>query len=713
MSGGAVMRGEKSMIPDRPRTVFVCSCERSMPDFGQSVARGCSSDQIQSGNQLCGAELDRVRNALNGGDDITIACTQQERLFREVAQERDFAGELAFVNIRETSGWSAQGASAGPKAAALVAMAAETVTSPTSVTLASNGVVLVYGRNEAAIEAGRQLADEMNVTVLLTRPDDVTPHRVWDFPVVQGTIRNARGHLGAFELTIDDFAMPSPSSRKRLRFGAPRDGALSNADIVLDLSGGAPLFPAHELRAGYLRADPADRAGLAAAIAKAAGLVGEFEKPRYINFSADLCAHSRSRITGCTRCINLCPTGAIAPAGDHVAIDADVCAGCGSCAAACPTGAAAYAFPDAAALLRRLRTLLLTYHRVGGSDPIVLFHDEGHGEPLIDALARFGQGLPANVLPVGVNEITQLGVEAWTAPAAWGAVAIRALSSARGKHDLTGLARNVTIANLLGQSLGYGADLCGVIEADDPDDLQTVLGRMVPQADARKPVTFLPVGGKRSLLKSSVIGLYEAAPTPVERTALPAAAPFGGLDVNVDACTLCLSCVSACPTGALSDSEERPALYFAESACVQCGLCAATCPEKAIALVPQLDFQAWNGPRRVIKQEEPFHCIRCDTPFGTKSTVERIVDKLEGKHWMFSGENARRLDVVRMCDNCRVESVMNEGFDPYEASGRPAPRTTEDYLRERDATTDKSVEFSRGGSQPAKSGSALHDPRDR
>ena len=164
--------------------------------------------------------------------------------------------------------------SAGPKAAALVAMAAEPVNSPAQITLASNGVVLVYGRDDAAIEAGRQLADTMDVTVLLTRPDDVVPNRVWDFPVVQGTIRSARGHLGAFELTIDNFAVPSPSSRERLRFGVPRDGALSEAEVILDLSGNAPLFPAHELRAGYLRADPADRAGLAAAIAKAAGFVG-------------------------------------------------------------------------------------------------------------------------------------------------------------------------------------------------------------------------------------------------------------------------------------------------------------------------------------------------------------------------------------------------------------------------------------------------------
>ncbi|TIX93756.1 MAG: 4Fe-4S dicluster domain-containing protein, partial [Mesorhizobium sp.] len=67
-------------------------------------------------------------------------------------------------------------------------------------------------------------------------------------------------------------------------------------------------------------------------------------------------------------CLDLCPTGAITPAGNHVAINAEVCAGCGSCAAACPTGAAAYAVPDAESLLRRLRTLLFTYREAGGLD---------------------------------------------------------------------------------------------------------------------------------------------------------------------------------------------------------------------------------------------------------------------------------------------------------------------------------------------------------
>jgi ferredoxin len=162
-------------------------------------------------------------------------------------------------------------------------------------------------------------------------------------------------------------------------------------------------------------------------------------------------------------------------------------------------------------------------------------------------------------------------------------------------------------------------------------------------------------------------------------------APFGGMLLNVESCTLCHSCVNACPTGALSDNPDRAMLRFTESICVQCGLCERTCPEDAITLQPRLDFRAWNSPQRVLKEEDPFHCIGCGKPFGTKSTIDRVVTTLQEKHWMFTGANARRIDVVKMCEDCRVEAVVNEGFDPHAVS-RPPTMTTEDYLRTREAS---------------------------
>jgi ferredoxin len=653
-----------------------------MPLDPAAIGRGCSADITQA-NQLCGLELDRFREALAGGAPITVACTQEATLFREVAENSPQA-QLTFVNIRETGGWSTDAAAAGPKAAALIAAAGEEMPPLSLVTLESSGVALIYGRYEVAIEAAQRLADRLDITVLLTKPGDVTPRRTNEFPVLKGTIRNARGHLGQFELAIDDYALPSPSSRAKLVFGPSRNGATSTCDLILDLSGGNPLFPAHELRPGYLRADPRDKAAVERAIASAGGLVGTFDKPRFIHFEESLCAHSRSSITGCTRCLDLCPTGAITPNGNSVAIDANVCAGCGSCASVCPTGAASYALPSTDALMRRLRTLLQIYRKAGGSDAFVLFHDGEHGDEIIDALARFGAGLPANVLPLRVNEVTQLGPEIIASVFAYGGSAAALLTRARPRHEITALRRAVDISGSVVSALGFGSDLVRIVETDDPDQLRAALDAAPRGITTQKPAGFVPRGAKRGVLETTFRELHLAAPTSVDVIPLAPGAPFGGVKLNVEGCTLCHACVTACPTGALSDNPDRAMLRFTESLCVQCGLCESTCPEKVISIEPRLDLAAWNTPLRVLKEEEPFNCIACGKPFGTKSSVDRVLAKLGEKHWMFQGANARRLDVIKMCADCRVEAVVNESFDPHASPQRPPVMSTEDYLRARD-----------------------------
>ena len=395
-------------MADRQK-ILVCSCEDTIPLDAGALTRGCRSSDIVTGRQFCRAELDRFRALVGAGVPLTVGCTQEAPLFREVTE--DSGAGLRFVNLRESAGWSADAAKAGPKMAALAAAAAEPMPDIPFVQLESAGVVLVYGRDERAIEAAGLLKEHLDVTVLLTRPDQITPPRTTEFPIVKGTIRVAKGYLGAFELTVDDYAVPQPSSRGALVFAPSRDNATSRCDIVLDLSGGARLFPAADLRDGYLRADPGDPAAVLKTVLRTRDLVGSFDKPRYITFDPELCAHSRSRIVGCHRCLDLCPTSAITPDGDHVAIDEKVCAGCGQCAAACPTGAASYSLPPSDALLRKLRALLRVYREAGGTSPVLLLYDDAHGGALIDALARHGDGLPAHVLPLAVNEVTQIGIE--------------------------------------------------------------------------------------------------------------------------------------------------------------------------------------------------------------------------------------------------------------------------------------------------------------
>jgi ferredoxin len=673
---------------DDQRIVFACSCEETMPLDEAALARGCGGD-LRRADQLCRRELGRFKAALTGDAPITVGCTQEAPLFREIAAETGAEERLAFANIRENAGWSAGAPAASPKMAALLAAAAAAPHPVQFVSMESRGVALVYGRDAAAIDAARRLADHLDITVLLTKPAEIAPPRATVFPVLQGTIVAATGHLGAFSLRINDFAQPAPSSRERLVFGPARHGATSTCDLVLDLSGGFPLFPAHELREGYLRADPRDPAAVERLIFAASHLVGTFDKPKFVSFTESLCAHSRSQIQGCTRCLELCPTGAIAPAGDHVAIDPYVCGGCGACAAVCPTGAAAYDVPDLRRQLRTVRQLLLAYAAAGGVKPVLLFHDAVHGEPLIDALARFGTGLPANVIPVAVNEVTQIGPETVAAAFAYGAVGVRLLVPAKPRHDRSGLARTLGVANAALAGLGYGVGVAGLIETDDPDELRAALERAPAGVPAAGPASFMPEGTKRGLLELAFRELRRAAPAPADAIALPAGAPFGGLDYNAEACTLCLACVSACPTAALTDNPDKPMLRFTESLCVQCGLCAATCPEDAIlGLKPRLDFMALDEPKRVLKEEEPFHCVVCAKAFGTEGAIEAVVKKLADRHWMFSGAAGQeRVRVLMMCEDCRVEAAVNASFDPH-APPRPRPRTAEDYLAERAKGTD-------------------------
>ncbi|HET6467676.1 MAG TPA: 4Fe-4S binding protein [Geminicoccaceae bacterium] len=663
------------------RHCLLCDCERTMELDGSAIARtlGAGGEPVIH-TQLCRAQLDRYQAALATGRPLMVACTQEAPLFAELAEEAGSAPVL-FTNIRERAGWSVEGTAAQAKIAALLAEAAVPVPPAPVLALHSAGRCLVYGPGEAALEAARRLADRLSVTLLLSAPEaELLPLALGTFPILMGRIGRLSGHLGAFAAEVAGLRAAAPSSRGRLRFLPPaaETGTLE-ADIVLDLSGGAPLVTAPEKRDGYLRADPRDPLRVAAALFEATGLTGEFEKPRYIAFTEELCAHSRSRRTGCTRCLDLCPTGAITPAGDHVAIDAHVCAGCGACAGVCPTGAAAYASPDAGTVLTRLRTLLGTWHAAGGGQPVLLVHEARHGEEMIALSARLGRGLPAHVLPFALGELARLDLEELAGAFAYGAARVVLLVPPRKTDEVAGLRATAGYVRTVLDALGYGADRLVELVADDPDELEEALWSLAPAAPV-PAAGYLPMGGKRGLMRLALDHLHSRAPSPVDVVALPAGAPLGRIVVDTGGCTLCLACVGACPTGALRGDPDRPAVRFVEDACVQCGLCESTCPERVIRLEPRLSFLPEAKQPVTFKEEEPACCVRCGKVFGTRSSIDRIVQRLGERHPMF--KTPAQIELIRMCDNCRIVAQMGRD-GPLAGPARPAPRTTDDYLRAR------------------------------
>lgn len=655
-------------MPARSPCSLTCTCLGSLaPDTSALECAGLAPFGAPV-DELCGADLGMFGEALEevaaSGAPLVVGCQRKAGFFRDAlaASGIDFAP--GFVDTHAHALWSDEAAQAGPKLAALYARAAVELPPVTTVSYESKGVTLILGAGEAALDLARALQGRLDVTVLLRPGSDALPRSADAFPVAQGRVREARGWMGEFTLLVDDYALASPAPRGGYGFGPGRDGAVSKCDLVLDLTGGAPLF-AEGLRPGYLHDDPRRPGGVTELALKAADLIGTFDKERFVSLTPELCAHSRNRISGCRNCVDLCPTGAILPGGDTVRIDPMICAGCGQCAAACPSGAISYQVPPVGTLAEQIRTMLGAYGAAGGTvRPVILFADTAHGLPLIEVSARLGRGLPAHVLPQEVNEITCLGPDLLSACLAWGAD-VALLVSGRPKHDLSGLEASVALMHALTGPMGIAPGSLRIITTDDPEELETAL-RATPPAPIRAASRFLPPEDKRGLLIAALTELNRAAPTPQTSIPLARDAPFGTVTVDTDTCTLCMACAGACPANALIDNPETPMLRFTESACLQCGICAATCPEKAITLTPRLDFAMWDQPRRILHQEEPFCCTECGTGFGTRSGIARVIEKLSD-HWMFAGERgAAGRAMLTLCEDCRMKRAAEAGFAPHQ-----------------------------------------------
>ncbi len=646
------------------KTLLICDClgSQSIDATALNAATGVECSRVFTA--LCQSQIDLAAKALATGD-VMIACQQEAARFTDLADEIG-APAPEFVDLRDRAGWTADTADTGAKMAALVAEATLTQPLPKTVDIVSDGICLIIGAPDVAFAAAEKLADILAVTVLVPEVTEMPVTTGYDCCI--GHLRRASGTLGQFQIQIDSFQQVLPGGRGAPSLTEPRNGAQSECDLILDLTGNTPLFPAPEKRDGYLRADPASLPAVADAILAASQMVGTFEKPLHIRLETSLCAHSRAEQPACSNCLNVCPTGAILPAGEHVAIDPMICAGCGACSAVCPSGAISYDAPPVDHVFRRIGTLASAYRKAGGQAGTLLVHD-AHGAEMIRLAARFGKGLPAHVIPLEIDALAMFGHAETLAALASGFTGVDILLAPRSDRDV--LQSQADLAAAIG-----AGDAVALLDITDPDALSDHLfDREAPDRPAINPI--LPQGSRRQITRLAAKALTPDAKV----TPLPAHAPYGAVIVDTDACTLCLACVSLCPSGALVDNPDMPQLRFQEDACLQCGLCANVCPENAITLQPQLNLTDAALSQVVLNEEEPFACVECGSLFGVKSTVEKIMEKLAGNHAMFANPAAARM--IQMCDNCRVQAQFHSQNNPFTGGERPAVRTTEDYLSKR------------------------------
>lgn len=609
---------------------LLCSCNHTMPldaDAAEAVsdalrASGAAIDAPgQIHHLLCRREIGAFTQALDGTEDVVVACTQEKALFAEVAaQHEGVTAPIHFVNVRETGGWSAgarrDARGFHAKTAALLAAAGLPAPDPVPVVdYRSDGKLLIVGPAERALPWAERLADQLSVTVLVTGRDrtigPLSPPMERRWPVHAGELTEVNGWLGAFEVQwrsrnpidpdrcthcnacIDVCPEGAIDVLYRIDLDLCRDHrdcvkacgdamaidfarvdapqALSGQfDLIFDLND-APAPGAcrqHQPPQGYFHAG-ADAGRQLTASLTLLQMVGEFEKPKFFQYKDSICAHGRNGQVGCDACMQVCSASAISSrwkdGRGSVHVTPNLCVGCGACTTACPTGAITYAYPSAPYQGRKLKTLLNTHASAGGHDAVLLLHNGERGRTLIEQLGRAARtgkalGMPVNVLPVEVFHAASTGLDLWLSALAYGAARIAILLTEDDAPQYRAmLAEQVAVAQAMLRGLGEPADASGVVLIDVAD--AAALDARLNAADVSGPLR-----GFRRDMPAATFAVAAA-----KRETLDFA--LDHLARHAKAAEAVIPLPAGAPFGAITVNRER---------CTLCMACVGACPSQAL-----------------------------------------------------------------------------------------------------------------------------------
>lgn len=357
-----------------------------------------------------------------------------------------------------------------------------------------------------------------------------------------------------------------------------------------------------------------------------------------ISYDSMICQYANRRSIHCSKCVDACPTVAIMKDDEKKELifsDID-CVACGKCTSVCPSGSLEYNFVP-----RNSFSEIISFYE----DNIVLLFDESINIEKIDLK------LNQNILPLALKSVNFLDQ-----------------SHILSILQTTG-ANFVILAKYLGDGTKESVDLLNEIYekiwqekavylAKDEKELKQTLGHLKFISGSKYIIDERELS-KREIFSKRLLALVKD--NDYGKTRCGEWVRYGKITINQDSCTLCLSCIGACNTGALYADEANKSINFNASLCTTCGYCENSCAEENTLQLFRdgiwLNKNYFNY--QILAKDEMFRCIQCNKEFATLKSIEKISTLLKN-HFK---DDALKLRTIYCCADCKVKLMLSRQIE--------------------------------------------------
>lgn len=640
--------------------LFLCNCRRTLPLEPERlvlpIAPSVLSFASDPENDIREFAARAGREAL---DRVVISCCAEPSLFDEALRSSILKSpKVHFVNLKECFGVHPDPAEAHAKATRLLRAAMETAelqSTPACNPLTVLRDILIATDSTQGMRLAERLRDFGRISLIVTSSQpavDETP--AWQ--VFTGRLVEVKGRLGDFRAIIEE-GDTAQKTRRELKAGQ-----------VVVISQGDSL--AIKRRTGcHLLVSPGD-SELDHVAGRIRELTGEFLKPVHVAYNAEICAGGTANQEACGICITRCPYDAIGRDPENhlrIRVDHMACEGCGACVSACPTSALHFTEPSPHELYTTMAALLTPLQRQSDGETLtILFHCGEEGRRALEEAGRKPLSYPATVLPVEVPCLRYVSEANMLAAFRLGAAGVGLLGCEKCQHgERELLYQKLDFCRLTLDAFGLGSDRLRLITAEDGTEVEAVAA-LTGFAESLETTPIRWDGGplrardNREVIAEAIRTFIDQTGREPGRRALDPPHPFAFADVKASGCTMCRSCVNACPTHAFKLDEKSQSLQFKHIACVACGLCENVCPEKVITLRPELLFEREALEYRTVVQDDMASCANCGKPYINRKALEAVEARVLSLDSLLDTFAGNRRSLLRMCPDCRAVVAMME-----------------------------------------------------